>query len=420
MKNKLIELAKNEGIDIEISEITSEKMDIETLNGNLKLFQMSNVATYNIKALMNNRVAFLTTDHIEDPEKIITSLKIIFDVQENNNENRLCEGTIINREDTLENIDYIKVKEDLLNLDDLRKEYSEVYSIELLYAHYSDKYAINSFKSDMLDEVNFHEYVAEIVVKKDDITRVVFVSHFSKNYNIEEFKKIIIAKIENAIIKINSKSLKTNKYNIIIKNSEVANILENFAASFQSKDIYLKNSVFTDKLNQKMFSDKINIAEDPEHGISARYFDSEGTKTKYKEIVKNGVFLKTINNIEYALKLNEEATGNAYGVRNLYIKSGNDSYEDLIKKLDNGIIIDSLVGFHSGTDLHTGNMSLQAEGLLVENGKIVRGINDIILATNIFEVFSNVLAVGSDMSSSDYCISAPSLLLENITVTGKE
>ena len=44
----------------------------------------------------------------------------------------------------------------------------------------------------------------------------------------------------------------------------------------------------------------------------------------------------------------------------------------------------------------------------------------IILSTNIFEVFSNVLDVGNDLSKDNLNISAPSLLLENITIAGKE
>ena len=44
----------------------------------------------------------------------------------------------------------------------------------------------------------------------------------------------------------------------------------------------------------------------------------------------------------------------------------------------------------------------------------------IILSTNIFEVFSNVLEVGSDLSNFSLSVRTPSLLLHDITITGKE
>ena len=104
----------------------------------------------------------------------------------------------------------------------------------------------------------------------------------------------------------------------------------------------------------------------------------------------------------------------------MYVKCGNKSFDELVKDLDNGIIIDEAVGFHSGVDKKTGNISVQAEGLYVKSGKIIKGLNMIILQTNIFEVFSNVLEVGNDLSKDNLNISAPSLLLENITIAGKE
>ena len=44
----------------------------------------------------------------------------------------------------------------------------------------------------------------------------------------------------------------------------------------------------------------------------------------------------------------------------------------------------------------------------------------IILQTNIFEVFSNVIEIGNDLSKSSLSVLAPSLLLSDITITGKE
>ena len=78
------------------------------------------------------------------------------------------------------------------------------------------------------------------------------------------------------------------------------------------------------------------------------------------------------------------------------------------------------MGLHSGIDVKSGNISVQAEGLLVEDGKITKGLTMIILSTNIFELFTNVVSVGNDLSKNSPSISAPSLLLNNITIAGKE
>ena len=88
--------------------------------------------------------------------------------------------------------------------------------------------------------------------------------------------------------------------------------------------------------------------------------------------------------------------------------------------MQNGIIIDEAFGFHSGVDTKSGNISLQAEGLVVEDGKIVRALHMIILSTNLFELFNSVIDVGNDMSNTDLEIRCPSILFENITIAGEE
>ena len=272
----------------------------------------------------------------------------------------------------------------------------------------------------MEDETYFNAYGVAITVNKDDITRVLYIGYYTKNYDFSKFKEYLLKKLEYLLIKLDSKSVTTNKYKVLLTNNVVESILFTFKDSFQSKNIFLNESVLSGKLNSKIFSEKINIVEDSPKGILNANFDSEGTLKTHQALVENGVFKKEINNIEYAIKLNKEATGNANGVNNLYIECGNKSYEELIKELDNGIIIDEAFGFHSGVDLKTGNISVQAEGLLVENGKVTKGLNMIILSTNLFEVFSNVLEVGSDLSNFSLSVRTPSLLLYDITITGKE
>lgn len=419
MKSKLIELARKQNIDIEIAENRGKIAEITVMDDTLKLFQITDTRSYLIKALRDDRFVQILTESLNNPEKIIKDINTLFEISENDNKNTLAKGNVCQRCDE-EEIDLKKAKEDLLSLNELKKEYHEIISIEASFEHVTRHYYINNSDCELEDEVYFNGYSAEITVEKSGIRKVFYMNYYSKSYDFETFKEKLIEKLKNVIIKLDSDSVKTNKYNIILKNSAVASILGIFADAFQSKAIYLKNSVLTDKFNEKVFSDKVTIVEDPRNGVFGRYFDSEGTETKYKELIKDGKFVTEINNVEYALKLGIPATGNAYGVNNMILKPGCTSYNELVKKLDNGIIIDEVWGLHSGIDKKDGNISLQAEGLLVENGKIVKGLEMIILSTDFFEIFNNIVEIGDDLSSESTDVLAPSLLLNDITISGKE
>ena len=160
----------------------------------------------------------------------------------------------------------------------------------------------------MEDSSYFNAYGASITVSKNDVTRVLYLGYFTKNYDFLEFKNYLLKRLNNVLIKLDSSSLKTDKYKVLLTNEVVTSILSTFVDSFNSKKIYLNESVFTDKFNKKIFSDKINIVEDSRNGIETECFDSEGTIKEFQNIVKDGKFIKEINNLEYALLTKKDIT----------------------------------------------------------------------------------------------------------------
>ena len=422
MKNKLIELGKKENIAIEIYEVHSVETSLGVLNDKEKDFQINNIKKYLIKAIKDGKCVKLSCEDLNNPDDIIKNIKAIFKVQENDNKNILNDNDVTNKVENVQKLDFNKVKKDLLSLNDLKKEYSFLNNLEVDFVNVYDKYLLINEKHEMIDEVNYNYFEAGISAQKGKINKVTYLSYYAKDYNFEEFKKQIIEKLKVLKIKLDSSSVKTKKYNVVLKNNLVADILEKFSSMFYTKSIKMNESILTDKLNKKIFSDKITIIEDSldRNNIFKRYFDSEGVLRQNKTLVDNGVFKKSVNNLEYALKCKEEPTGNAGGFNNLYIKEGNACYNDLVSNLKDGIIIDELYGLHSGIDIKSGIISLQAEGLFVSNGKVVKGLDTIIFSTDLFELFNNVVMVGNDYSSANSSFNSPSLLIKDITIAGKE
>lgn len=421
MKTKLINDAKKRGIDIEILENYHSGVSINTINDKLELFQIDDVKKYVIKAIKNDKCIKISLENLKDTEKIIDALEEIFIAQDNNNKNTFSKGNIKDNINRVE-VDYSDVINDLKSLNNLKDTYPVIKSIESSYSYVYFKKDITNILNDCNLECSdyYNSFGVAVTISKDNVNKVLYLSYYEKKYDFLEFKNYLTKKIDNTIIKLDSKSVKTGKYNVILTNKVVSNILSSFIDSFQSKGIILKTSVLTDKLNKKIFSDKINIIEDSPNGLIKMLFDNEGNKKSYQELVKNGVFVKEINDTEYAIKTKKEPTGNAGGINNLYIESGDNSFDTLVKNLSNGIIIDEIFGMHSGIDKKNGNISLQAEGLLIEDGKITKGLSMIILSTNIFEVFSNVTLVGADKTKENPEVTTPSLLLHDIIITGKE
>ena len=420
MVKKLIDLAKKANMALEVCSKKEYSAQIEVLNSNLKNFYVASTTRYQIKAIKDGKCCFFTTEDLSNPDYIIKELDKAFLLSDNDNINRLSNNSYELRKESFIKPDFKKVKEDLLSLDGLREEYPYIKNIEASYAYnYMDINIENA--NNFMEDSNYNNYImVSVSGVKDNVVKSDYISIYTKYYDFETIKNKVRELVQYIAAKFAETSISTNKYNVLLKNNVVKDILTTFIPAFSTRNINMKLSFLTDKLNQKVFSDKISIVEEPLNAefVSTRAFDDEGTLTYNKEYVLNGVFKKTYNSLEYALKNKEKPTGNSYGVRNFHLVAGNKSYAQLINTMENGIIINRIEGMHSGINMRSGDISLQATGLLVEQGKVTKTLNMIILQSNILEILNNVLEVGNDLEEFNSTISSPSLLLHDITICG--
>ena len=420
MVKKLIDLAKKANMALEVCSKKEYSAQIEVLNSNLKNFYVASTTRYQIKAIKDGKCCFFTTEDLSNPDYIIKELDKAFLLSDNDNINRLSNNSYELRKESFIKPDFKKVKEDLLSLDGLREEYPYIKNIEASYAYnYMDINIENA--NNFMEDSNYNNYImVSVSGVKDNVVKSDYISIYTKYYDFETIKNKVRELVQYIAAKFAETSISTNKYNVLLKNNVVKDILTTFIPAFSTRNINMKLSFLTDKLNQKVFSDKISIVEEPLNAefVSTRAFDDEGTLTYNKEYVLNGVFKKTYNSIEYALKNKEKPTGNSYGVRNFHLVAGNKSYTQLINTMENGIIINRIEGMHSGINMRSGDISLQATGLLVEQGKVTKTLNMIILQSNILEILNNVLEVGNDLEEFNSIIASPSLLLHDITICG--
>ena len=76
----------------------------------------------------------------------------------------------------------------------------------------------------------------------------------------------------------------------------------------------------------------------------------------------------------------------------------------------------------SGLDPVSGDFSLIAKGLLVEQGSVIRSVDQITCAGNFLSLMNSVIAAGSDLRfgfPGGGRVGSPSLLVEKLMISGK-
>ena len=123
------------------------------------------------------------------------------------------------------------------------------------------------------------------------------------------------------------------------------------------------------------------------------------------------IFLDTYNS--NILQMNNN--GRSGGSTNLFFENGTISKEKMIKDQTKAIYITDLIG--RGSDIITGDYSVGASGVLIENGELTRPVNEITIAGNLLEMYEN-LTLADDLELL-YSTNAPTILINEMTIAGK-
>src|SRR5690606_17156772 len=150
-------------------------------------------------------------------------------------------------------------------------------------------------------------------------------------------------------------------------------------------------------------------------GQASAAYDMEGVATRDSDLVSGGRVARYLLGSYSARKLGLRSTGNAGGVHNVLVSSGEDDFAGMLKRMGSGLVVTELMG--QGVSLITGDYSRGASGFWVENGEIVHAVEEITIASNLRQMFANIVAIGNDVDRRSHIMTG-SILLDRLTIAG--
>ncbi len=223
---------------------------------------------------------------------------------------------------------------------------------------------------------------------------------------------------ERTIRRLDARTISTRQCPVLFSAEIAGGLLASLISAISGGNLYRKSSFLLDALGQTIFPEFITISEQPylPGGLGSAAYDGEGVATQTRHIVENGVLLGYVLGSYSARRLGMKSTGNAGGVHNLSITTGNEDLAGLLSKMDTGLWVTELMG--QGVNLVTGDYSRGAAGFWVEQGKIAYPVHEITIAGNLKDMYKHIIAVGNDV---DYRgnIRSGSILLEQMSIAGE-
>ncbi len=210
----------------------------------------------------------------------------------------------------------------------------------------------------------------------------------------------------------------TGEYDILLMPKATA-IFGPLQLALNARSVLKGYSPWKDKLGEKVMDERIEIVDDPliAGHIGSQPFDDEGTPSRKKTIIGNGVLNVFINDLFSAGKLGFEPTGNAFrqgagaepraSASTLFFREGEKDFDTLVAGIKKGVIVDEIMGAHQASPF-SGDFSVSIGlGWLVEDGEIIGRIKDTMLGGNIFTwLRDNLIEIGrgSEKPSTSLCV----------------
>ncbi|OGT44393.1 MAG: metalloprotease PmbA [Gammaproteobacteria bacterium RIFCSPHIGHO2_12_FULL_40_19] len=222
---------------------------------------------------------------------------------------------------------------------------------------------------------------------------------------------------EKTVRRLGARRLKTQTSPVIFEASAAKSLLRSLIQAISGGNLYRQSSFLLNALGKPIFPAFINVFQQP-HLLSAMGsapFDNEGVATVDQHYVRDGELVSYVLGSYSARKLGMETTGNAGGVFNLSISHTDVTLQQLLQKMQRGLLVTELMG--QGVNITTGDYSRGASGFWVENGEIQFPVEEITIASNLKTMFQGFVAIADDTDVRGG-VRTGSILVDRMTIAG--
>lgn len=230
---------------------------------------------------------------------------------------------------------------------------------------------------------------------------------------------------QRAVARLNPVKIESGRMPVIFDPRIGSSLVGHLIGGIVGSAVARKSSFLLEFLGKRIFSEAVNIIDDPlrPRGLRSRPFDGEGLQTRRTALIEDGVLTGWLLDSASARQLGLPPTGHATrgsggapgaGPSNVHLEPGNQTPGDLMADVKRGIYVTELIGM--GVNMVTGDYSRGASGFLIEHGATGPAVAEITIAGSLLDMFAE-LTPANDLEFR-HGINVPTLRIDGMTVAG--
>ena len=189
-------------------------------------------------------------------------------------------------------------------------------------------------------------------------------------------------------------------------------------------------SLFKDRLGDQVANPIVTLIDDPTNSLAytATDLDGEGLAARRNSLIDAGVLKAFVHNSYSARRAATRSTGNAVrggfkgtpgvGCLALQLQPGTRDQAALIADIDDGVLVQSVQGLHSGVNPISGDFSVGASGLTITNGTVGAPIREFTIASTLQRMLLDVSEIGNDVDWLPMSAAGVTIAIRDVTLSG--
>ncbi|MEQ8840128.1 MAG: TldD/PmbA family protein [Acidimicrobiales bacterium] len=221
----------------------------------------------------------------------------------------------------------------------------------------------------------------------------------------------------------------TARPTVVFEPRFAATVLGLVASMLSGERVVKGRTPFADRVGAPIAADLLTMFDDPTDPMSlaAAAFDGEGLACRHVPLLSDGVLDGFLHDTRSARGLGVRSTGSASrsvrgapspSHRSLHVVPGTGDLASFIAGIDDGLLVASLQGLHSGVNAVSGDLSVGVEGIRIRNGELAEPIREGTLAGAIPAMLRHIVGVGADLEHQPGGSIVPTVVVDGLTLGG--
>jgi PmbA protein len=222
----------------------------------------------------------------------------------------------------------------------------------------------------------------------------------------------------------------SKRLTIVLDPFVTAQLLGILASTLNGEAVVKGRSLFRDRLGDEVAPSFVSLIDDPTdpRAYTATDVDGEGLAARRNALIENGVLQQFTHNSYSARRAGTVSTGNAVrggfagtpgvGALALSLRPGTRTQAELIADVDDGLLVQSVTGIHSGVNPISGDFSTGAAGLLITNGQVGAPVREFTIASTLQRMLLDIVEIGGDVDWLPMRAAGVSLVIRDVTMSG--